>query len=69
MNEYPTIEVTPNVKKAMEYLKEAIDALEPGPVKKNAEGSWDYLNRTFKGEPQPLGGENCPPERLLIGGP
>jgi hypothetical protein len=68
MQHYPTVEVTPNMRKCVEILMEAVLALEDGPVKDRAEAALNYINLTFDGEPQPLGGDRCPPERLVVGG-
>lgn len=62
-----SIRVTPNVQKCLEELKAAVKSLPSGDLKKRAEGALNYLSRTFKGEPQPLKGRMCPPERLFIG--
>ncbi len=60
------IKVTPNVQKCLEILTEIVKDLSPGDLKTKAEGAIDYLDRTFKGEPQPAKGENCPEGALLI---
>ena len=61
-----TIRVTPNVQKCLEELKAAVKSLPSGDLKKRAEGALNYLSRTFKGEPQPLKGRGCPPNKLVI---
>lgn len=66
MPDYKTIDVTPNVKRCLEILKEIVESLPPGDLKDKGEGTIDYLSRTFDGEPQPLRGAKCPPERFLI---
>ncbi len=60
------IRVTPNVKKCLEELKEAVKALPDGELKKRAQGALSYLSRTFKGEPQPGQGRSCPAGRIVI---
>jgi len=61
-----TIRVTANVKKCLSELKEAVKAVPPGDLKKRAGAALDYLERTFKGEKQPLRGKECPVDRLII---
>jgi hypothetical protein len=62
------IEVTPNLEKCLEALKEAVRELPPGELKEKAEGALEYMSRTFKGEPQPLGGRSCPAGVYFIPG-
>ena len=62
-----TIRVTPNVQRCLEELKAAVKSLPAGDLKKRAEGAVDYLSRTFKGEPQPLGGGHCPGGTAIVG--
>lgn len=69
MTDNITIEVTPNVLKCLEILKAAVESLPEGDLKNNAEGAVDYLDRTAKGEPQPLEGKLCPVEKLIIAEP
>ncbi|MDH4220231.1 MAG: hypothetical protein OEY18_05585 [Candidatus Aminicenantes bacterium] len=54
------ISVTPNVKKCLEQLKNAVKALPEGELKENAKGAISYLSRTFQGKPQPGAGITCP---------
>jgi len=61
-----TIRVTPNVLKCLEELRRAVKSLPPGALKKRARGALDYLDRTFKGEPQPLKGAFCPDDKAII---
>ena len=61
-----TIRVTPNVKKCLKILDEAVKAMPAGDLKNRSKGALDYLSRTFKGEPQPLQGKKCPPDKLVI---
>lgn len=61
-----TIRVTPNVQKCLEELRAAVKSMTAGDKKKRAEGALDYLSRTFKGEPQPMKGRNCPPDKQII---
>jgi hypothetical protein len=62
-----TIRVTPNVKKCLEVLKEAVKFLPPGDLKIRSEGALDYLSRTFKGKPQPGRGFECAGDIAFIG--
>ena len=66
MAKSPSIRVTPNVKKCLKILDEAVKALPAGDLKKRSEGALDYLSRTCKGERQPLRGYSCPPNKLVI---
>lgn len=61
-----SIRVTPNVKKCLKILDEAVNALPAGDLKKRSKGALDYLSRTCKGERQPLRGYGCPPTKLVI---
>ena len=54
------IEVSPNLRKCLEVLKEAIENLPPSELKTKAEGAILYIVRTFEGEAQPGGGDFCP---------
>ena len=54
------ITVTPNVKKCLDSLVEAVKTLPAGDLKADAENALDYLSRTFKGKPQPSKGRACP---------
>lgn len=60
------IDVTPNVKRCLEVLREAIKALPEGDLKNQAEGALEYLESTARGEPQPNDGISCPVERMII---
>jgi len=60
------IDVTPNVKKCLEVLREAIKALPEDDLKTQAEGALEYLESAARGEPQPNEGESCPIERIII---
>ena len=62
-----SIRVTPNVMACLKELKKAVKALPEGGLKKNAQGAVRYLDRTFKGEPQPLKGRACGPLIRFIG--
>jgi len=64
MNE--KIDVTPNVEKCLEVLREAIKALSEGDLKNQAEGALEYLESAARGEPQPNDGISCPVERMII---
>ena len=61
-----TIRVTPNVKKCVEVLNEAVKAMPSGDLKEKAEGALRYLSKTIKGEPQPMKGKGCPGATLII---
>jgi len=62
-----TISVTPNVHHCLKVLKGAVKSMPAGDLKKNAVGALDYLNRTFKGEPQPMKGRKCPAGLRVVG--
>jgi len=66
MQEYLKIDVTPNVQKCLEELKAAVESLPLGDLKTRAEGALDYLDQTFSGEPQPLEGKRCSPNRPIV---
>jgi len=61
-----TIEVTPNVQKCLEILKDAVESLSEGDLKTQAEGALEYLDRTARGEPQPMDGRSCPANKVII---
>jgi len=61
-----TIEVTPNVQKCLEILQDAVKSLPEGDLKTKAEAALEYLDRTAKGEPQPLDGRSCPTDKAII---
>ena len=60
------IEVTPNVLKCLEILREAMNSLTEGDLKTQAEGALDYLELTARGEAQPNEGLHCPVEKIVI---
>jgi hypothetical protein len=60
------IRVTPNVQKCLEELKAAVKSMRSGTWKKRAEGAILYLDKTFKGKPQPKKGMWCPGGSLII---
>lgn len=68
LNKKTKIEVTPNLEKCLEVLKEAVKELPGGSLKEKAEGAIEYMSRTYKGEPQPLDGGSCPPGVPFIPG-
>ena len=68
MSEKLLIEVTLNLERCLDVLKEAIQELPSGDQKDRAEGALDYIARTFKGEPQPMEGRACPPGIRFIPG-
>ena len=61
-----TIEVTPNVQKCLEILKDAVESLPEGDLKTQAEAALEYLDRTAKGEPQLMDGLTCPTDKVII---
>lgn len=62
-----TIRVTPNVQKCLEELKAAVKSMPSGAAKKRAEAAILYLDKTFKGKPQPKKGMVCPTGALFVG--
>ncbi len=60
------IRVTPNVKKCLEELKAAVKSMRSGSSKERAEAAILYLDKTFKGKPQPKKGRFCPTGTLII---
>ncbi|MFW6131415.1 MAG: hypothetical protein ACOC5F_02335 [Candidatus Aminicenantaceae bacterium] len=60
-----TIEVTPNIEKCMEVLKDAIESL-PQEKKEAAKRAIQYLDDTFQGKAQPMGGRGCLQGTLYI---
>jgi len=62
-----TIRVTPNMLNCFKTLKEAVQKLPPGVLKKKASFAINYMNRTFKGEPQPRKMISCPGDRPIVG--
>lgn len=60
------IRVTPNVRKCLEELKATVKSMRPGSSKKRAEGAILYLDKTFKGKPQPKKGMYCPGQSFII---
>ena len=62
------ISVTPNMKKCLEIMKEAAKALPPGDLKKRAQAAVDYMERTFEGQRQPMGGGECPDFTSIVPG-
>jgi len=61
-----TIEVTPNIQRCLDILREAVKSLPEGELKEQAEAVVEYMDRTAKGEPQPTEGEACPTNKLFI---
>ncbi len=60
------IDVTPNVMKCLEVLREAVKALPEGDLKTQAEGAVAYLEEAATGEPQPNDGIICPGSKVII---
>jgi len=60
------IDVTPNVERCLEVLREAIKALPEGDLKTQAEGALEYLESAARGEPQPNDGVYCPIDKMII---
>ncbi|MFQ6037625.1 MAG: hypothetical protein ACE5LV_03300 [Candidatus Aminicenantales bacterium] len=54
------ITVTPNVLECLRILKKAVKSIPDASLKRDAQGAVAYLDRTFKGEPQPAKGRACP---------
>lgn len=72
MQDFLKIEVTPNVQECLKALKLAVESVPAGELKARAEVALDYLDRTFKGEPQTEGGIpppgiRCSPDRPVVG--
>jgi hypothetical protein len=68
LNEKIKIEVTPNLKKCLEVLKDVVQELSPGELKDKSDGALEYMSRTFKGESQPNEGISCFPGMPFIPG-
>lgn len=66
MGKSKSIRVTANVKKCLEVLKKAHKELPEGELKKETKDAINYLEKTFKGEKQPLRGMVCPRETPII---
>jgi hypothetical protein len=66
MAESRVIRVTPNVRKCLRILKAAAEKLPSGTSKTKAKGALLYLERTFRGVPQPRQGRNCPGGTMII---
>lgn len=64
MNE--KIDVTPNVMRCLEVLREAVKSLPEGDLKTQAEGALEYLESAAKGEPQPNEGRSCPGNKPIV---
>ncbi len=60
------IDVTPNILKCLEVLREAVNALPEGDLKTQAEGALEYLESAAQGEPQHEGGRECPLNKPII---
>jgi len=60
------IRVTPNVKECLEVLKVAVKSIPSRSLKKKAQGAISYLEKTFKGKPQPKRGMLCPPGSMIV---
>ncbi len=60
------IDVTPNVERCLEVLREAVKTLPEGDLKTQAEGALEYLESAARGEPQPNEGIACPVDRPII---
>jgi hypothetical protein len=66
MSDKRMIEVTPNIKKCLEVIKEAAGELPEGKTKENTLAALAYLEKTAMGEPQPAGGNHCPVGSFII---
>lgn len=60
------IDVTPNVLKCLEVLREAVNALPEGDLKTQAEGALEYMESAARGEEQPEEGRACPVSKPII---
>ena len=60
------IDVTPNVERCLEVLREAVKLLPEGDLKNQAEGALEYLESAARGEPQPHDGIHCPLGKVII---
>ena len=60
------IDVTPNVEKCLEVLREAVKLLPEGDLKNKTEGALEYLESAARGEPQPNEGIFCPANKVII---
>ncbi len=65
-NDMLKIEVTQRLKRCLEYAKDAIKNLPPGEQRQITEAALDYIDKAFKGEPQPEVEMPCMPGILLI---
>ena len=68
MSENISIDITPNVLKCLEIVKEAVDALPLGDLKTRGIAAHDYLKDTFEGKPQPADGDTCPIDKIVVHG-
>jgi len=66
MGKSKSIRVTANVKKCLEILKNAQKEMKEGELKEEAKAAVKYLEKTFKGEKQPLRGAVCPKHTPII---
>ena len=62
------IDVTPNVMKCLEILRESVNALPEGDLKTKAEAALEYMESAARGEDQPNEGRSCPVSRPIIPG-
>jgi len=60
------IDVTPNINRCLEVLREAIKTLPEGDLKTHAEGALEYLESAARGEPQANEGLSCPVNKVII---
>jgi hypothetical protein len=60
------IDVTPNIKRCLEILRNAVKTLPEGDLKTQAEGALEYLESAARGETQPNEGVHCQPGKFLI---
>ena len=61
-----TIRVTSNLEQCLKELKTALKDLPVGDKKKVAIGALTYLEKTFRGEKQPLRGGDCPKDTVTL---
>jgi hypothetical protein len=60
------IDLTPNVMKCLEILREAVNALPEGDLKTQAEAALEYMESAARGEDQPNEGRGCPVHKPII---
>jgi hypothetical protein len=61
-----SIRVTVNLEQCLKELKAALKEMPSNEAKKRASRALAYLEKTFKGEPQPLRGSSCPKDTTIF---